>query len=113
MNKETVQPERIAAMLDRHRLAHTATKKDHRQSEMQPRTLDPIVFFSAVLLTAGSGITALWLALQNPQFADKLFYALITVFVAGAAAIVGLIRVAAVRGKSSDNSSFSPSPKDF
>jgi hypothetical protein len=59
---------------------------------MQARTLNLIVFFSVLLLTLACGATAVWLVLQNPKLADKLFYTVLGLFTMGASGIIGLIR---------------------
>ena len=51
-----------------------------------------LVFFSAVLITIACGATAVWLVLQNPTLAEKLFYTVVSLFSMGVVAIIGLVR---------------------
>ncbi|HML07566.1 MAG TPA: hypothetical protein VK430_05490 [Xanthobacteraceae bacterium] len=58
---------------------------------MQRPTLIFIVFFSALSLTLAFGGVALWLALENPKFAEQLFNTSLSLFAFGAGGIMGLI----------------------
>jgi hypothetical protein len=75
---------------------------------MQPRTLNLLVLISVLLLTFACGATPVWLALQNPTLTDKLFYALLGTFTAGAAAIIGLTRGLGLHRQGDENPSLAP-----
>jgi hypothetical protein len=70
---------------------------------MQPRTLNLIVFLSVLLVTLVCGATAVWLVVQNPRLADRLFYTVLGLFTMGAGGIMALIRVFGIHRQVNEN----------
>ena len=58
---------------------------------MQSRAANLWAFLSALMLTLACGSAAVWLVLENPMLADKLFYTALGLFSLGAGGIIGLI----------------------